>query len=59
MRMVATLLPKQADEWQVGDRRYFSNGSMTKVDAREGGEDPEGATRSDRVRNADGGDLLP
>jgi transposase-like protein len=40
MRMVGTLLAEQDDEWQVGDRRYFSLGSMAKVDALEGGEDP-------------------
>src|SRR6266498_3324808 len=41
VRMVATLLSEQDDEWQVADRRYFSIGSMTKVDALEGGEDPK------------------
>ena len=41
MRMVVTLLAEQDDEWQVADRRYFSVGSMTKVDALEGGEDPK------------------
>ena len=41
MRMVGTLLAEQDDEWQVADRRYFSVGSMTKVDALEGGEDPK------------------
>jgi putative transposase len=40
MRMVGTLLAEQDDEWQVADRRYFSIGSMAKVDAIEGGEDP-------------------
>jgi putative transposase len=40
MRMVGTLLAEQDDEWQVSDRRYFSAGSMAKVDALEGGEDP-------------------
>ena len=40
MRMVGTLLAEQDDEWQVSDRRYFSIGSMAKVDAVEGGEDP-------------------
>jgi transposase-like protein len=40
MRMVGTLLAEQDDEWQVSDRRYFSLGSMAKVDAVEGGEDP-------------------
>jgi putative transposase len=41
MRMVVTLLAEQDDEWQVADRRYFSAGSMAKVDALEGGEDPK------------------
>jgi putative transposase len=41
MRMVGTLLAEQDDDWQVADRRYFSIGSMTKVDALEGGEDPK------------------
>jgi transposase-like protein len=41
MRMVGTLLAEQDDDWQVGDRRYFSLGSMAKVDASEGGEDPK------------------
>ena len=41
MRMVGALLAEQDDEWQVADRRYFSVGSMTKVDALEGGEDPK------------------
>jgi transposase-like protein len=41
MRMVGALLAEQDDEWQVADRRYFSAGSMTKVDALEGGEDPK------------------
>ncbi len=41
MRMVGTLLAEQDDEWQVSDRRYFSAGSMAKVDAVEGGEDPK------------------
>jgi putative transposase len=41
MRMVGTLLAEQDDEWQVAERRYFSLGSMTKVDALEGGEDPK------------------
>ena len=39
-RMVGTLLAEQDDEWQVADRRYFSIGSMAKVDELEGGEDP-------------------
>ena len=41
MRMVGTLLAEQDDEWQVSDRRYFSLGSMAKVDDLEGGEDPK------------------
>jgi len=41
MRMVGTLLAEQDDEWQVMDRRYFSLGSMAKIDALEGGEDPK------------------
>lgn len=41
MRMVGTLLAEQDDEWQVAERRYFSLGSMTKVDVLEGGEDPK------------------
>jgi putative transposase len=41
MRMVGTLLAEQDDEWQVSDRRYFSVGSMTKLDEFEGGEDPK------------------
>jgi putative transposase len=41
MRMVGTLLAEQDDEWQVMDRRYFSLGSMTKVDELEGGENPK------------------
>jgi transposase-like protein len=41
MRMVGTLLAEQDDEWQVADRRYFSIGSMAKVDELEGGEDPK------------------
>jgi hypothetical protein len=40
MRMVGTLLAEQDDEWQVADRRYFSIGSMGKVNDLEGGEDP-------------------
>lgn len=38
VRMVATLLQEQDDEWQVADRRYFSVGSMARIDALEGGE---------------------
>ena len=41
MRLAGALLAEQDDEWQVSDRRYFSLGSMTKVDALEGGEDPK------------------
>ena len=41
MRMVGTLLAEQDDEWQAADRRYFSVGSMTKVDELEGGENPK------------------
>jgi putative transposase len=41
MRMVATLLSEQDDEWQVSDRRYFSVGSMSRFDAVEGGETPK------------------
>ena len=56
MRMVGTLLAEQDDEWQVADRRYFSVGSMTKVDELEGGEDPKELLAADRVRSEDGGD---
>jgi hypothetical protein len=45
MRMVGTLLAEQDDEWQVSDRRYFSIGSMAKVDAFE--DDP--ALREENV----------
>lgn len=38
VRMVATLLQEQDDEWQVMDRRYFSIESMKHVDQVEGGE---------------------
>jgi hypothetical protein len=31
---------EQDDEWQLADGRYFSVGSMAKVDALEGGETP-------------------
>jgi putative transposase len=41
MRIVGALLAEQDDEWQVMDRRYFSLGSMAKIDALEGGEDPK------------------
>ena len=40
VRMVATLLQEQDEEWQVADRRYFSAGSMSRIDALEGGETP-------------------
>ena len=40
MRMVGTLLAEQDDEWQVADCRYFTTGSMARVDELEGGEDP-------------------
>jgi putative transposase len=39
-RMVVTLLQEQDDEWQVADRRYFSLGSMRRIDELEGGETP-------------------
>jgi Transposase, Mutator family len=32
VRMVATLLQEQDDEWQIADRRYFSTASMAHVD---------------------------
>jgi putative transposase len=39
LRMVATLLQEQDDEWQVAERRYFSVDSMHKIDADlEGGD---------------------
>lgn len=41
MRMVGTVLAEQDDEWEVADRRHFSVGSMAKVDALEGGDDPK------------------
>ena len=41
MRMVRTLLAEQDYEWQVADRRYFSIGSMARVDELEGGKDPK------------------
>jgi len=41
MWMVVTLLAEQDDEWQVADRRYFSSGSMSRVDAVKGGETPK------------------
>jgi len=40
VRMVATLLQEQDDEWQVMDRRYFSIESMKHIDDLEGGETP-------------------
>jgi len=40
VRMVATLLQEQDDEWQVADRRYFSTASMAHVDEL-GGETPK------------------
>lgn len=52
VQMVATLLQEQNYEWQVADPSYFSVDSMTKVDALDGGEDPEGAARSDCVRSS-------
>ena len=42
VRMVATLLNEQDDEWQVADRRYFSAESMRRIDRQlEGGETPK------------------
>jgi len=38
IRMVATLLSEQDDEWQVADRRYFSSWSMEHLDDALGGE---------------------
>jgi transposase-like protein len=35
-RMVVTLLQQQDDEWQVADRRYFSLGSMRRIDEVQG-----------------------
>jgi putative transposase len=40
VRMVATLLQEQDDEWQVADRRYFSAGSMSHIDELGGGDTP-------------------
>ena len=40
-RMVVTLLQEQDDEWQVADRRYFSLGSMRRIDEVQGGETPK------------------
>jgi transposase-like protein len=42
MRMVATLLQEQDDEWQVMDRRYFSIESMRRINEQlEGRETPK------------------
>ena len=41
MRMVGALLAEQDDEWQVADRRYFSLGSMKRIDELGGGETPK------------------
>ncbi len=42
VRMAATLLQEQDDEWQVADRRYFSSESMRRIDRQlEGGETPK------------------
>jgi putative transposase len=41
VRMVATLLQEQDDEWQVADRRYFSSGSMAHIDELGGGDTPK------------------
>ena len=38
VRMVATLLQEQDDEWQVAERRYFSSWSMAQLDEPLGGE---------------------
>jgi hypothetical protein len=38
VRIVATLLHEQDDEWQVADRRYFSAGSMSHIDELGGGD---------------------
>ncbi|HYT80702.1 MAG TPA: IS256 family transposase [Actinomycetota bacterium] len=40
VRMVATLLSEQDDEWQVAERRYFSAGSMAHIDELGGGDTP-------------------
>jgi putative transposase len=40
VRMVATLLQEQDDEWQVAERRYFSVGSMAHLDEPIGGDTP-------------------
>jgi putative transposase len=41
VRMVATLLQEQDDEWQVASRRYFSAGSMANIDELGGGDTPK------------------
>jgi putative transposase len=41
VRMVATLLQEQDDEWQVASRRYFSAGSMAHIDELGGGDTPK------------------
>lgn len=40
-RIVVTLLQEQDDEWQVADRRYFSLGSMRRINEVQGGETPK------------------
>jgi putative transposase len=41
VRMVATLLQEQDDEWQVADRRYVSAGPMAHIDELGGGDTPK------------------